>query len=207
MNWSSAFRWTGVLIAASLAASLRAAEEIPTTIESGNAEVVSTETESTFTFRDGVTVTATNLKMTCSQLIVVARRTGDANATIGNQDRFKSLIATGNVQIVQNDRIATCERAEVLPGADKAILSGGRPKVRSIDGQYSDEGEVIELLRGERRAIIRGGASGQTKFQGPTLKDLGYDKEQEKAPAEPAPTTPTPSATTTAPAGPTITVP
>lgn len=213
MNWPSAFRWTGILIAATVAASLRSAEEVPTTIEAGNSDMEYTDTESTFNFRDGVTVTATNLKMTCDQLVIVARRAGKSDAMVTKEEQFKSLIATGNVRIIQNDRVATCERAEVLPGANKAILTGGRPKVQTLDGEYSDEGEIIELLRGEKRAIIRGGASGPTKFRGPALKDLGYDKEQENAPApaQPAPATSTPatseSPTPAAPAGPTITVP
>ena len=54
---------------------------VPTVIESGAAEMVSTEKETTFTFRNGVTVTATNMKLTCDHLEVVARRSGDPSAT------------------------------------------------------------------------------------------------------------------------------
>src|SRR5688572_6805188 len=107
----------------------------PTVIESGSAEMVSTEKETTFTFRNGVTVTGTNLKITCENLEVIARRTGDPTATFGKQENFKSLVATGNVHIVQSDREATCDRAEVFPGDDKVVLTGN-PKVRSTDGQY-----------------------------------------------------------------------
>src|SRR5688572_16093040 len=127
-----------------------AAPLVPTVIESGSAEMVSTDKETTFTFRDGVVVTGTNLKMTCQHLEVIARRTGDPSATFGNPENFKSLIATGQVHIVQNDREALCERAEVLPGDDKVILSGN-PRVRSTDGQYEASGPMMELFRGERR--------------------------------------------------------
>src|SRR5215212_5323177 len=92
---------------------------VPTVIDSGSAEMVSTEKETTFTFRNGVTVTGTNLKMTCDHLEVVARRSGDPAATFGKQENFKSLVATGNVYIVQSDREASCDRAEVIPGDDK----------------------------------------------------------------------------------------
>jgi lipopolysaccharide export system protein LptA len=176
---------------------------VPTVIESGAAEMVSTEKETTFTFRNGVTVTGTNLKLTCDHLEVVARRTGDPNATFGKQENFKSLIATGKVHIVQSDREATCERAEVFPGDDKVVLTGD-PKVRSVDGQYQATGPKMVLHRGERRAQIIAEAGERPRISLPPLKDLGYEKEKEKkkAPA-PSPQSP-PSEPPTAPL---ITVP
>lgn len=165
----------------------------PTVIESGAAEMVSTDKESTFTFSKGVKVTATNMTLTCDFLEVVARRSGDPTATFGKQEDFKSMIATGNVRIVQNDREAVCERAEVFPGDDKVVLSGS-PRVRSTDGQYEASGPKMELLRGERRARIIGEAGERPRITLPPLKDLGYEKEKEKRPA-----TPVPNATSPAP--------
>ena len=152
---------------------------VPTVIESGSAEMVSTEKETTFLFRNGVTVTGTNLKMTCDHLEVVARRSGDPAATFGKQENFKSLVATGNVHIVQNDREASCDRAEVFPGDDKVVLTGN-PKVRSVDGQYQATGPKMVLHRGERRAQIIGEAGERPRISLPPLKDLGYEKEKEK---------------------------
>lgn len=114
------------LAAACLHRPLRAAEAPPppTIIESaGPGEMVSTDTESTFTFRDHVVVTGNNLKITCDLLVVVAKRTGDPAATLGQQENFKSLVATGHVRIVQGDREATCGRADVLPREDKVVLT------------------------------------------------------------------------------------
>jgi lipopolysaccharide export system protein LptA len=151
----------------------------PTVIVSDKAEMVSTETESTFTFRDNVTVTGTNLKLTCDLLVVVARRSGDPAATIGKQENFKSLVATGNVRIVQNDREATCGRAEVFPGEDKVVLTEN-PIVR-IQGETSTlSGPRMELLRGERRAVILGDGTARPTITLPPLKDLGYEKQPEK---------------------------
>lgn len=177
---------------------------VPTVIESGAAEMVSTDKETTFTFSKGVTVTGTNLKMTCEHLEVIARRTGDAAATFGKQENFKSMIATGKVHIVQNDREATCDRAEVFPGDDKVILTGD-PKVRSVDGQYQASGPKMELLRGERRARIIAEPGQRPRITLPALKDLGYEKEKEKkkAPAKSEP----PATTAPEPAAPVITVP
>lgn len=177
---------------------------VDTVIESGAMEMVSTEKESTFTFTNGVKVTATNMTLTCDFLEVIARRSGDPKATLGKQDNFKSLIATGNVRIVQNDREAVCERAEVFPGDDKVVLSGN-PKVRSTDGQYEASGPRMELLRGERRARITSEAGQRPRITLPPLKDLGYDKEKEKE--KNPPSVPDASGAPPAPTPPPITVP
>lgn len=183
-------------IPAASAATAAATPAVPTVIESGSAEMVSTEKETIFTFRNGVTVTGTNLKMTCDNLEVIARRTGDPNATFGKQENFKSLIATGRVHIIQSEREATCERAEVFPGEDRVVLTGD-PKVRSVDGQYQATGPEMVLHRGERRAQIISKAGERPRISLPPLKDLGYEKEKEKkkAPAaSPAPAAPPPEA-------------
>lgn len=161
------------------AANAPKAPPVPTVIESGAAEMISSEKESTFTFSKGVTVTGTNLKLTCDDLVAVALRSGDAKATIGKQEQFKSLVATGHVRIVQNDREATCDRAEIFPGDNKVIMTGN-PKVRSLDGQYQASGYAMELLRGERRARIIAGPGERPRITLPELKDLGYDKEKPK---------------------------
>lgn len=175
---------------------------VPTVIESGAAEMVSTEKETTFTFSNGVKVTGTNLLMTCDFLEVIALRMKekekdkdgrerDSGGVFDSPEDFKSLIATGNVRIVQNDREALCERAEVLPGDNKVILTGN-PKVRSTDGSYQASGARMELLRGERTARILADGTTRPQFVLPPLKDLGYEKEKEKksAPAPGAATSP-----------------
>jgi lipopolysaccharide export system protein LptA len=177
---------------------------VPTVIESaGPADMVSTATETIFTFRDSVTVTATNLKLSCDQLVVVAKRTGDPKATLGKQENFKSLIATGNVRLLQSDREALCDRAEVLPGEDKVILTGNPASVRSSDGRYAGSGPEMILERGQQRAVIK-----TPRFVLPPLKDLGPGKDKGKdnkaAPLSPAAN---PPAISPEPSSTTITVP
>lgn len=173
----------GILL---LPAAGRAAEEpTPTVIESDSGEMVSSDTESTFTFRHNVVVTGTNIRITCDQLVVIAYRSGDPAATFGRQDRFKSLVATGNVRILQNDREAACERAEVFPGEDKVVLTG-HPSVRSLNDDYRADGPRLVLYRGQRRAVIEGGPTQRTRITLPPVKDLGFDQEAENTP-RPAP--------------------
>lgn len=152
---------------------------VPTVIESGSAEMTSTDKETTFTFRKNVTVTGTNMKITCDELVVVAKRAGDPAATLGKQENFKSLIATGNVRITQSDREATCGRAAVYPGDDKVELMEN-PVVRSIKEGWTQTGPKMVLYRGQRRAVIEGTATERPKLILPPLKDLGYDNKDKK---------------------------
>lgn len=154
---------------------------IPTEITStGPGEMISTATETIFTFQDQVVVTGTNLKLTCDRLVVVAKRTGDPKATFGKQENFKSLLATGRVRIVQNDREATCDRAEVLPGDDKVTLEGN-VTARSLDNRFVQSGPKATLYRNQMRAVFE-----QPRFVLPPIKDLGPGKDKAKAGTPPA---------------------
>lgn len=144
----------------------------------GQAEMVSTDTITTITFRDKVLLVGTNMKLSCDYLEVVVLRTGDKAATVGKLDKFRSLLATGNVQIVQGFREAACGRAEVLPGEDKVVLSGN-PVVVDHDQDSRVAGEKITMLKGERRLLIE-----RPILTGPPIKDLGVDKTAK--PAAPA---------------------
>jgi len=120
---------------------------------------------------------------------VLAERIGDKTATIGTIDKFKFLIATGKVNIVQGDREANCGRAEVYPREDKIVLTD-KPVVIDHDNGTVATGDVIEMLRGQRRVT-----SSNVHVTFPAIKNLGYDKNAPapKPDVTPAPTTPAPS--------------
>jgi lipopolysaccharide export system protein LptA len=204
LAWAASFTGRAAEIPTPTAAAATPSEPVvPTVIESGSADMVSTETETTFTFRNAVSVTGTNIKITCDQLVVIARRSGDPSATLGKQENFKSLIATGNVKIVQVDREATCGRAAVYPGDNKVELTEN-PVVRSVKDGWVQTGPKMVLYRGERRAVIEGTATERPKLTLPPLKDLGYEKEKEKPKKDGAKAAPTAESTTNEPI---ITVP
>lgn len=141
-----------------------------TVIESETLDMRSTDTETTSVLTGKVVLTATNMRLTCDRLEIVALRSGDPKATIGKVDSFKSLVATGNVRIIQGEREAACGRAEVLPGSDKITLTGSPVVVdHAINWRWT--GDELEMLRGERQ--IRGK---NARFTGPPIKDLGIDK-------------------------------
>jgi len=170
------------LLSAALGPPVRGADApVPdTVVEAAACEIQSTDTQTVSVFTGNVTVTGNNLRLTCDRLDVVSLRSGDRHDTIGRQDRFKSLVATGKVHIVQGDREATCERAEVLPGEDRITLTG-RPLVVDRGNNTTATGEPLILYRGDRR--VRGT---NVRITLPPLKDLGFDRKQ-PAPAPAAP--------------------
>jgi lipopolysaccharide export system protein LptA len=149
-----------------------------TVIESdGPGEMVSTDTETTITFRDNVRVTGTNMKLSCDYLEVVVVRTGDKTATLGKLDKFRSMLATGNVRMIQGDREAACGRAEVRPEEEKVVLSGN-PVVVDHDQNTRIAGEKITMLRGQRKVEVE-----KPILTAPPIKDLGVDKTSAPAAA------------------------
>ncbi|MDI1336831.1 MAG: hypothetical protein PSU94_11680 [Lacunisphaera sp.] len=173
------------LMGASLLATLRAQEVQPTVIDSEQLDMRSTDAFTTFVFSKKVAVTGTNLKLTCDRLEVITTRKGDPTATIGKLGRFKSLIAEGNVHIVQSDREVACGRAEVLPDDDKIILTD-HPVVKDLANGATATGPRMVLYRGERRAVIEGAEADPSRIILPAIKDLGFDQGPKPAtpPAE-----------------------
>ena len=172
---------------ATLRLGAQAAEPVPTVVESdGPGEMVSTDKETTIVFRDNVRATGTGLRLTCDYLKVIVARTPDPTATIGKFEKFRSMLATGNVHIIQSDREAACGRAEVLPEQDKIILSE-RPVIVFRAEGARQEGRIITMFRGERRVIVEDPVTTL-----PPIRDLGYDKDKkpETPPAAPAPKQP-----------------
>jgi lipopolysaccharide export system protein LptA len=170
---------------------LRAQEPPPTEITSQSLEMWSTpdSSETHAIFTGNVTVTGNEIKLTCDRLEILAERIGDKTATIGTIDKFKFLIATGKVNIVQGDREANCGRAEVYPREDKIVLTDKPVVIDHANGTVAT-GDVIQMLRGERRVT-----SSNVHVTFPAIKNLGYDKNAPapKPEVTPAPTTPAPS--------------
>ncbi|MCX6936368.1 MAG: hypothetical protein NTU80_00500 [Verrucomicrobia bacterium] len=173
----------------SLVISALAAEPpVPTELRSVQLVMTSTDDETTALATGNVILTGTNLRITCDQLTVVATRIGDKTATVGTLEKFKYILATGNVRIVQGDRESTSQRAEVFPREDKVVLSE-EPVIIDHSNGFVAAGEKITLFRGKREVLVD-----KPRFTGPPVGDLG------------ATATPKPAAPATAP-DPTVTFP
>ena len=170
---------------AAVGAALLPADEpapVPTVITSQADDAKTVGDETTILFTGLVTVTGTDLKLTCDRLEVLLAQAPDSKkkvagpTVLGESGKFKHLLATGRVKIVQGDRIATCGRAEVLPDKDQVILTE-KPMVE--DPEYGTAtAHLIRMQRGERHVFLEGGPDGAPQIVTRPIKDLGFGKDQ-----------------------------
>lgn len=151
-----------------------------TVIDSEQLDMKSSDTEMTLVLTGNVRVTSTNQRLNCDRLEIVALRSGDPKATVGKIEAYKSLLATGNVRIIQGDREAACGKAEIKPGENIVILTG-QPVVVDHTANVTVKGDELRLLAGQRQVM-----GTNVQIVGPALKDLGVDKDKLLAPAAPA---------------------
>jgi lipopolysaccharide export system protein LptA len=166
----------------------RAAEPpVPTELHSDRLVMTSTDEDSTAIATGNVVLTGTNLRITCDSLTFIAARLGDKDSTIPEVEKFKYILATGNVRIVQGDRESTSQRAEVFPREDKVVLSEDPVIIDKLNG-FVAAGETITLFRGKREVLVD-----KPRFTGPPIGDLGAEAAPRATPTPaPAPTTRTP---------------
>jgi lipopolysaccharide export system protein LptA len=172
-----------------LPARAQPAPVVPTELRAVQLEMTSTDTETTAIATENVILTGTNLRITCDQLTVIAHRLDTEEKktdTIPTVERFKYILAIGNVRIVQGDRESSSARAEVFPQEGKVVLSGS-PVVTDHSTGVVASGEPIILLRGQRAL------SGKNiKITAPPIQDLGANANANTAakPATPQPAAP-----------------
>ena len=164
-------------LALALAAPAQAADPQQTTITSVSSEMISTDTETTCVFHDEVVAVGNDMTLNCDALKVIATRIGEKSATIGKYGKFKYLLATGHVRIVQGDRIALCGRAEVFPGEDRIVLTEN-PSVEIASEGYKATSPRMVLYRGQRRAVLEGTLGQPSHISLPAIKDLGFPAEK-----------------------------
>lgn len=73
---------------------------------------------------------------------------------------IEEIIASGEVRIIQNDRIATAARATLYQKDAKIVLSGS---ARLLQGKDSIEGEEITVFINEEKSIIKAGQDGRVQ--------------------------------------------
>ena len=163
---------------------------VETVIEASSAEIWTNEagTETYAIFKGNVVVTGTNLRMTCDRIDATSVGKNDPAASVKGTtaqdvEKFKVLIATGKVHIVQGEREANCERAELLPREGKIILTGtaGHPPIIIDRGSgVTWISDPAILLKGDNK--VHGE---NVKIILPPIPDLGADKDA-PAPTKPA---------------------
>jgi lipopolysaccharide export system protein LptA len=167
----------GLALATTLAWADDVAPE-PTVITSQSAEARTVGAETSFLFTGLVTVTGTDIKLTCDRLEVLAESTNstakkaDKPGILNESGRFKHLLATGRVRIVQGERVATCGRAEVFPDRDEVVLTE-KPMLEDPEVGTATA-HLIRLKRGERSGFLEAGPDGVPRIVTRPLPPLGY---------------------------------
>lgn len=180
---TSRLRWllavcTGILFAAE--SPPPPADALPSTvITSVRLRIPKNETEVRAIFDDTVKLVGNGITITCDHLEVVRIPPGD-NSVILVQDQYKSIVATGHVNITMGDRLATCGRAEIFPAEDKLVLTDD-PVVIDRAQSSSISGTEMTLHRGSNEIEVT-----NSKSIVPGMKDFGPGKNKPAAP-QPAP--------------------
>ena len=147
-------------------------EPQPTTLTCDHMDMWSEGEETKAICTGNVTVTGTNLLIVCDRLELTATRVGKDAGAVPDLDKFRYLLATGNVSITQGTRVATCGRAEVFPREEKVVLTEN-PVVADKATEMVSAGDRITMLRGQERVVVE-----NPRLTGPPIKDLGFEKKE-----------------------------
>jgi hypothetical protein len=189
------------LVAAALLLTGAAAPQLTQTVASGDTHIVAQKLDlrnvgdDTITVLTGsVEITSVNLRITCDRLEIVSRRVDAAPGDLVAKDnRFKSLVATGRVRIVQPEsrREATAGRAEILPGEGRINLTD-----RPILVDRDEKGDPIRTMAGSSMRLFKDESRVEVDLpdiSATRIPDLGFDPTKSNAPtAAPAPGSPAP---------------
>lgn len=78
----------------------------------------------------------------------------------GEKREIVQVIADGQVRIVQQEKLATGEKAVYYNQEERVVMTGS-PKV--TEGDNSVEGQEITLYLNEKRSVVSGGDGGRVK--------------------------------------------
>ena len=152
---------------------------VQTEIEAETLEAEITEDKGYLIGRGSVKLTATNLEITCNQIEVFTDvKDKDGNDTLGDLSSIRRIIATGNVKIVQEERMATSGRAEVYPNDDYILLDED-PIVYQNDITIDGTGAQMRILRGNGRVELIGDANNKIRVTGRPIEDFGFEENED----------------------------
>ncbi|MBN2645170.1 MAG: lipopolysaccharide transport periplasmic protein LptA [Desulfuromonadaceae bacterium] len=104
--------------------------------------------------QDNAIIYAKTLTVYYDQVPVSGAEKGQA------QRRIERAVAEGDVRIVQQDRIATGQKAEFFQSQGYVVLTGS-PKV--LQGESQVAGERITVYLDDNRSVVEGGDQGRVR--------------------------------------------
>lgn len=128
-----------------------------TIVRSNFLRMIEEPAQTVFRFTENVTVAGTNLEASCKRLDVIAMEQAAKDSQSGQVKKrleVQRIEAIDNVEVKQGGRVATAQKAFILPKEGKVILEGNAV-VDDVQGRVS--GHRMTLLQGQRRAVVEGG--------------------------------------------------
>jgi lipopolysaccharide export system protein LptA len=139
---------------------VEAAPPVPgseTVVQSKALRMIEEAEHTLFRFTDTVSVSGTNLDATCGRLDVtavpVSAEAAKSVEVSESQMEVEMIEAFDDVVFTQVGRVATCDRATIMPIEGKIVLEGNAVVTDEM-GKVS--GHRMTLLQGQRRAIVEG---------------------------------------------------
>ena len=150
-----------------------------TIIESDYLKMETTENCHVFRFSNNIEVKGGGIHLTCNQLEVFSNKSNDkenksrdsVDSGLDNIGEIEHIVATGDVVIIQDDKKALADRAEIFRKFDSTsgekinkIILTGNPRV--INEQGTVNGSRIILIPEEDKVLIESDKEGK---QRPTI--------------------------------------
>ena len=132
----------------------------PATIEITAQRLVSNVSDKEAEFIGDVTARQGNTQITADSLKVFFGKGSDAENTSPTQN-LEKLVATGNVEIKFDNRVAVAQQAVYITAQRLMVLTG--PGAMVTDGENAISGETITFYRDDGRFTVEGGADGRVK--------------------------------------------
>jgi lipopolysaccharide export system protein LptA len=111
-------------------------------------------------FIGDVTARQGNTQITADSLKVFFGAASDAENTTPTQS-LEKLVATGNVEIKFDNRVAVAQQAVYITAQRLMVLTG--PNAMITDGENTISGETITFYRDDGRFTVEGGTGGRVK--------------------------------------------
>ena len=111
-------------------------------------------------FIGDVTARQGNTQITADSLKVFFGASSDAENKTPTQS-LEKLVASGNVEIKFDNRVAVAQQAVYITAQRLMVLSG--PNAMVTDGENTISGETITFYRDDGRFTVEGGAGGRVK--------------------------------------------
>lgn len=141
-----------LLLCGTICANEKTEGDVPSEIHISADRLVSDRNKKYAEFMGNVVVVRGNATLTCNKLQIYYVEKKKDSSEEDRQSAVEKIIASENVQLKFDDKVAVGEKAVYTSQNDSIVLTGGTPKVTSGSSHVS--GDRITLLRTDGKVIV-----------------------------------------------------